>query len=71
MVARATVPAFAPAMEKAAGIITEMGGLLSHAAIVSREMHVPCIVGVENATKILKTGEKVEMDANKGIIKVL
>jgi len=71
MVARATVPAFVPAMEKAAGIITEMGGLLSHAAIVSREMHIPCIVGVENATKILKTGDRVDMDANNGLIKIL
>lgn len=71
MVATATVPAFVPAMEKAVGIITEMGGLLSHAAIVSREMHLPCIVGVENITKILKTGDQVAMDATKGIIKVL
>lgn len=71
MVAKATVPAFVPAMEKAVGIITEMGGLLSHAAIVSREMHLPCIVGVENVTKILKNGQIVEMDANKGIVRLI
>lgn len=71
MVARATVPAFVPAMERAAGIITEMGGLLSHAAIVSREMNVPCIVGVNNATKILKNGDQIKMNAKDGLIKIL
>lgn len=69
MVAVATVPSFVPAMEKAVGIVTEMGGLLSHAAIVSRELNIPCIVGVDNVTKILKDGNQVEVDATKGIVK--
>lgn len=69
MVAVATVPAFVPAMEKAAGIITEMGGMLSHAAIVSREMNTPCVVGVNNVTKILKDGDIVAIDAKEGIVK--
>jgi phosphohistidine swiveling domain-containing protein len=71
MVAAATVPSFVPAMEKAEGIITEMGGLLSHAAIVSRELGVPCVVGVSGAMKILKNGDRVEVNADKGIIKKL
>ncbi len=56
-------------MEKAIGIITEVGGLLSHAAIVSRELKIPCIVGVKEATQIFKSGERVTIDANKGFIK--
>ncbi len=71
MVAFATVPSFVPAMEKAAAIVTEMGGLLSHAAIVSRELKVPCVVGVENVMKILKEGDLVEVDATKGVVKKL
>ncbi len=69
MVAEATVPSFVPAMEKAAGIVTEMGGLLSHAAIVSRELGVPCVVGINGITRILKDGDRVEIDAIKGIVK--
>lgn len=50
------------------GIITEIGGVLSHASIIARELSVPAVVNVENATKILATGEKVLLDANSGII---
>lgn len=71
MVAYSTVPSFVPAMEKAEAIVTEMGGLLSHAAIVSRELGISCVIGVENATKVLKDGDKVEVDATKGIVKKL
>lgn len=71
MVAACTVPSFVPAMEKAAAIVTEMGGLLSHAAIVSRELNIPCVVGVDNVTKILKDSDEVEVDATHGIIKKL
>ena len=58
-------------MEKAAAFVTDHGGMLSHAAIVAREMKKPCIVGTQNATKLLKTGMFVEVDANNGIVKVL
>ena len=47
-----------------------MGGLLSHAAIVSREFGIPCIVGTGNATSILKDGDQVEVDATNGIVKI-
>ena len=53
------------------GIITNFGGILSHAAIYSREFKIPCIVGVKNATKILKEGDKVELNLQTGIIKIL
>lgn len=66
-----TTMQFTPLFKKAAGIITDEGGLSSHAAIVSREFNVPCIVGTQIATRNLKTGDKIEMDANIGFIKLL
>ncbi|MDO8626887.1 MAG: PEP-utilizing enzyme [Candidatus Diapherotrites archaeon] len=71
LVSTATQPDLLPAMKKAKGIITEQGGLTCHAAIVSRELGVPCIVGVKFATKILKDNDKVELDASHGIIRVI
>lgn len=68
MVSRSTNPDLLPAMKKAAAIITDLGGLTCHAAIVSRELGVPCIVGTEIATKILKDGDRVEVDADHGKI---
>lgn len=66
-----TRPEYLPLMKKAAGFVTDAGGILSHAAIVSREMKKPCIVGTEIATKFLKDGQLVELNATKGIVKVL
>jgi len=68
MVAISTHPDFVPAMHKAQAIITDEGGLTSHAAIVSRELGIPCVVGTKIATKVLKDGDSVEIDAKKGII---
>jgi len=64
-----TTPDYVIAMGKAAAFVTEQGGITSHAAIISREMRKPCIVGVSNITKALKDGDLVEVDANKGIVK--
>lgn len=69
MVAVTTHPDFIPAMRKASAFVTDEGGMTSHAAIVAREFGVPCIVGTKNATSILKDGDKVTVDAKKGIIK--
>ncbi len=69
MVSVQTMPELLPAMKKAVAFVTDMGGITSHAAIVSREMKVPCIVGTRSATKILKDGDRVEVDANIGIVK--
>ena len=71
LVTASTTPMHVPAMEKAAAIIADEGGLLSHAAIVSREMGVPCVVGTKVATRALQDGDEVEVDAVKGIIKKL
>lgn len=66
-----TSPEYLSAMKKAAAIITDEGGLTCHAAIVSRELGIPCVIGTKIATKILKNGDKVEVDATNGIIKKL
>ncbi len=66
-----TTPDYVPAMKKAAAIIADEGGLTSHAAIISRELGIPCIVGTKNGTKILKNGYRVEVDAGRGLVKIL
>jgi phosphohistidine swiveling domain-containing protein len=64
-----TDPNYVPVMEKAAAFVTDMGGILCHAAIVSREMKKPCVIGTKVATKTFKDGDLVEVDAEKGIVK--
>jgi len=66
-----TRPEFLPFMKKAAGFVTDAGGILSHAAIVARELKKPCIIGTKIATKVFKDGDMVELDANRGIVKKL
>ncbi|MEW6182046.1 MAG: pyruvate kinase [Bacillota bacterium] len=68
MVATATDKEFVPVMERCAGIITETSGLTSHAAIVGLEFGLPVIVGVESATAILRDGQVVTMDGQRGVI---
>jgi len=71
MVATMTFPNFIPAMEKAAAFVTDEGGILCHAAIVAREMKKPCIIGTKIATQVLHDGQLVEVDAKRGIVKIL
>ncbi|PIR76385.1 MAG: hypothetical protein COU32_02375 [Candidatus Magasanikbacteria bacterium CG10_big_fil_rev_8_21_14_0_10_42_10] len=71
LVSIATDPDIVPAMKKACAIVTEQGGVTSHAAIVSRELGIPCVIGTKIATKIFKDGDIVEVDASKGIVKKL
>lgn len=71
LVAITTHPDYAMAMRKAVAIITDEGGITCHAAIVSREYGIPCIVGTHTATKILKDGGLVEVDATKGLVKII
>lgn len=68
MVAPQTNPDYVPAMKKAAAIVTEKGGRTSHAAIVSRELGIPAVVGTETATRVLKNGETVTVDGQHGEI---
>ena len=71
LVTAMTNPSFVPAMRKAAAIVTNDGGLLCHAAIVSPELKKPCIIGTKIATKVLKDGDVVEVDAKEGVVRIL
>jgi len=62
---------YTPYLKKVKGIITNEGGITCHAAIISRELKIPCIIGTRNATKILKTGDLVKIDADEGIVKII
>ncbi len=64
-----TTPAYVPLMKKAGAIITQRGGILTHAAIVARELGKPCIVGVERVLELLKEGDVVEVDGEKGLVR--
>jgi pyruvate, water dikinase len=63
-----TNPDFVPFMKIASAIVTDKGGVTSHAAIVSRELNIPCVVGTENASQVMKTGQKYTVDSRNGII---
>ncbi|ODR79270.1 phosphoenolpyruvate synthase [Haladaptatus sp. W1] len=69
IVTEMTTPDMVPAMKRAAGIITDEGGMTSHAAIVSRELGVPAVVGCSNATDSLEDGQVVTLDGDKGTIR--
>lgn len=71
LVTSMTRPEFLPAMKKAVAIVTDEGGITCHAAIVSRELGIPCVIGTKNATKILKDDDLVEVSANHGAVKIL
>jgi pyruvate,water dikinase len=71
LVARSTDPGWIAAFVNAAGIIAERGSLLSHSAIVAREMGVPCIVGLKGATEWLRTGDLIRLDGGAGTVERL
>ncbi|AGG06190.1 MULTISPECIES: phosphoenolpyruvate synthase [Dehalococcoides] len=66
LVAEMTTPDFVPAMKRAAAIVTNRGGRTSHAAIVSRELGIPCVVGTGEATKVLKNDQMITVDGTHG-----
>jgi len=69
IVAEMTTPDMVPAMERAAGIITDEGGMTSHASIISRELGVPAVVGTGDATEVLSDGDVVTVDGDKGTVR--
>jgi len=71
LVAEDTNPVFLPLMRKAKAIITDRGGLTSHAATLAREFGIPAVIGTKVATKVLKTGDRVEVDTKKGVVRKL
>ena len=70
LVTTMTTPEMHRAIESAAGIITDEGGITCHAAIVSRELQIPCVIGTSNATRLLHDGDVVHLDSKKGIVKL-
>jgi pyruvate,water dikinase len=58
-------------MRQAGAVVTNEGGITCHAAIVSRELNIPCIIGTKIATRVLKDGDMVEADADNGIVRIL
>ncbi len=68
LVTHMTAPDWVPLMRKAAAIVTDSGGMTCHAAIVSRELGIPCVVGTAEATKVLRDGELVTVDAGEGVV---
>ena len=71
LVAIQTTPDFIPIIKKFSAIVVDEGGITSHAAIISREFRIPCIIGTKIATRTLKDKDLVEVDTNKGIVKII
>lgn len=71
LVAPMTRPEYLLGMRKAAAVVTDDGGITCHAAIVSRELKIPCVIGTKIATQVLHDGDLVEVDADKGIVRIL
>lgn len=69
LVCQMTLPTYISAMKKAAAFVTDEGGITCHAAIVARELKKPCIIGTKHATQVLKDGDMVEVDAERGIVR--
>ncbi len=71
LVAASTNPSLVTLMHKAGAIVTDEGGLTSHAAILSRELKVPCVINTGIATRIFKDGDVMEVDANNGTVRLI
>jgi phosphoenolpyruvate synthase/pyruvate phosphate dikinase len=71
LVSTMTTPDFVVLMNQSGAIVTDIGGMLCHAAIVSRELNKPCVIGTKFATQALKDGDMVEVNAEEGIVKIL
>jgi len=71
LVAESTWPAWTPLFATAAAVVTDIGGVLSHCAIVAREYRIPAVVGTGEATKTLHDGQLLEVDGNNGVVRLL
>ncbi len=71
LITGSTTPTYVPILGKVKAIVTEEGGILSHASMISRELKIPCVIGTKIATKVFKDGDWVEVDADKGTVKKL
>jgi pyruvate,water dikinase len=70
LVARITTPAWTPLFALAAGVITDVGGPLSHGSIVAREYHIPAVLGTGVATERLHNGQQVTVDGDAGVVQI-
>jgi pyruvate,water dikinase len=71
LVARTTDPSWASIMFLCSGLIVDIGGLLSHAAVVARELGVPCVMGTGTGTQVLRSGDYCRVDGNTGTVEIL
>lgn len=71
LVTRSTNPEWTPLLAVAKAVVTDTGGALCHAAIVSREYSIPAVVGTQSATEILKDGQTVEVSGSEGLVRIL
>jgi phosphohistidine swiveling domain-containing protein len=71
LVTRFTDPGWTPVLGLVSGIVTEVGGLLSHAAVIGREYGIPAVLNVPGATQVLKTGQRIEIDGTEGTVRIL
>ena len=68
MVCEMTLPPWVPVFSVAGAVVADVGGVLSHSAIVAREFGLPCVVGTENGTSVIKTGQVVTVDGSRGVV---
>ena len=71
LIAETTAPAWTPLFATVAAVVTDTGGILSHSAVVAREYRIPAVVGTRNATDTFADGQRVEVDGDKGIVRIL
>jgi pyruvate,water dikinase len=71
LVCPATDPAWTPLFLMAGGLITEVGGMITHGSVVAREYGIPAVVGITDATTILKTGQLIRLDGSTGLVTLL
>lgn len=71
LVTQMTRPEFLSIISRAAAVVTDEGGITCHAAIISRELGIPCIIGTQTATRVLRDGDLVEVDAEQGLVRSL
>ena len=71
LVTRQTDPGWAPVFSLIRGLVIERGGMLSHGAIIAREFGLPCVVGVRNATSVIRQGSLLSIDGDRGHVRIL
>jgi phosphohistidine swiveling domain-containing protein len=71
LVTRFTDPGWTPVLARVGGVVTEVGGLLSHAAVIGREYGIPAILNLNHATRLIKDGSRIKMNGKTGVVELL